>query len=180
MLEPTKELAKTLLSLKANSDDYLETESLKFKIKEVLASRPICYLTCSELDLIIQWKLDKQYHRSKEQRSVNIDDVVVPITKACFSVRANDKNYQTEIKLKLLCSMKGVAIPLASSVLALCFPEDYVIIDSVLWKAVYGEEKSNFTVGDYLGFLEFFKTLSTYTKLSLQETEHLLWLHQQN
>lgn len=180
MLEPTKELAKTLFLFKISSDDYLKTERLKFNIKDVLASRASPYLTATELDLIIKWKLDKQYHRSKDQRSVNIDDVVIPITKACFAVSAYNKDYQTELRLKLLCSMKGVAIPLASSVLALCFPEDYVIIDSVLWREIYGEEKTSFTVSDYLRFVSFFKTLSKYTKLSLQETEHLLWLSQQN
>ncbi len=76
--------------------------------------------------------------------------------------------------------MRGIAIPLASAILAICYPEEFVIIDSLLWKFIYQEDKTSFTVKDYLHFLSFFSVLSKFTKYSLQDTEHLLWLYQQN
>jgi len=50
----------------------------------------------------------------------------------------------------------------------------------LLWELIYEEEKSSFTISDYLKFLSFFSSLSKHTKCSLQDTEHLLWLYQQN
>lgn len=180
MLKPDEGLALKLLKLSASSDEFQETLQLKKKIKKALKERDVPYLSAIELDQILRWKLDKQYHRSKQQREINVDEVVIPITRACFSIRSEDRNYEIELKLKTLTTMRGVAIPLASAILAICFPDDFVVIDSLLWELIYEEEKSSFTVTDYLKFLSFFTSLSKRTKCSLQDTEHLLWLYQQS
>lgn len=180
MLKPDKVLASKLLKLSVSSNDFQETLQLKKEIHNVLNERGTPYLTARELNQILLWKLDKQYHRSKQQREINVDNVVVPITRACFSIRSDDKNYEIELKLKTLTTMRGVATPLASAILAICFPDEFVVIDSLLWEFIYEEEKSSFTVNDYLKFLSFFSSLSKHTKCSLQDTEHLLWLYQQS
>jgi hypothetical protein len=177
MLKPDQALALELLKLRVSSDEFQATLQLKKEINTVLKEREAPYLSAIEFDQIIRWKLDKQYHRSKQQRKVNVDQVVIPITRACFSIQSDDKNYGIELKLKTLIAMRGVAIPLASAILAICFPDDFVIIDSLLWEHIYEEKKSSFTVSDYLTFLSFFSSLSQHTKCSLQDTEHLLWLH---
>ncbi len=180
MLKPDQVLASKLLNLSVSSNDFQETLQLKKEIHKVLKERGTPYLTAIELNQILLWKLDKQYHRSKNQREINIDEVVIPITRACFSIRSVDKNYEIELKLKTLTTLRGVAIPLASAILAICYPDDFVVIDNLLWKLIYEEEKSSFTVNDYLKFLSFFSSLSQHTQRSLQDTEHLLWLYQQN
>lgn len=177
MLTPNKELAECLSFHVGNSVDFEETEKLKELIRGSLTQRSEPYLTSSELDLIVRWKLDKQYHRSKEQRKVNVDEVVIPITKSCFSIKSSNRNYEIELKLKVLTSMRGIALPIASSILAICHPMEFVVIDSVLWEGIFDEEKSSFTINDYLKFLNFFEELSIHTEKTLQETEHLLWLY---
>jgi len=180
MLRPDQGLALKLLKLSVNSDEFQETLQLKRQIKKTLQDRTNPYLSASELDNIVRWKLDKQYHRSKQQREINVDDVVIPVTRACFSIRSSNKNYEIELKLKTLTVMRGVAIPLASAILAICFPDEFVVIDSVLWELIFEDEKSSFTIGDYLKFLSFFYSLVDHTKCSLQDTEHLLWLYQKS
>ena len=180
MLKPDQELALKLRKLSASSDEFQETLQLKKQIKKALKERETPYLSAIELDQILRWKLDKQYHRSKQQREINVDEVVVPITRACFSIQSNDKSYEIELKLKTLTTLRGVAIPLASAILAICFPDEFIVIDSLLWELIYEEEKSSFAVSDYLKFLSFFSLLSKHTKCSLQDTEHLLWLYQKS
>ena len=165
-------LALKLLKLSVSSDEFQETLQLKKRIKRALKERETPYLLAIELDKILRWKLDKQYHRSKQQREINVDEVVVPITQACFSIRSDDKNYEIELKLKTLTTMRGVAIPLASAILAICFPDEFVVIDSLLWELIYEEEKSSFTVSDYLKFLSFFSSLSKHAKCSPRCSSH--------
>ena len=180
MLKASKELAKKIIANSNKSEDVNETNELKKRFNTLLKKRSPAYLTASEFDEIVKWKLDKQYHRSKEQRSVNTDSVIIPITQSCFAIHSDNKDYEVELKLKQLTTIRGIALPLASAVLAICFPTNYVVIDSVLWENIFGEEKSSFTINDYLKFLGFIKELSQHTKLPIQDTEHLLWLYIQS
>ena len=82
MLKPDQGLALKLLKLSVSSDDFQETLQLKKQIKKALQEREVPYLSAVEFDQILRWKLDKQYHRSKQQREINVDEVVVPITRA--------------------------------------------------------------------------------------------------
>lgn len=180
MLKASKELAKKIIANSKKSEDVNETNELKKRFNTLLKKRSPAYLTAYEFDEIVKWKLDKQYHRSKEQRSVNTDSVIIPITQSCFAIHSDNKDYEVELKLKQLTTIRGIALPLASAVLAICFPTNYVVIDSVLWENIFGEEKSSFTINDYLKFLGFIKELSQHTKLPIQDTEHLLWLYIQS
>ncbi len=176
MLKPNPTLAKKIIKFTNNSNDLITTNQLKKKFADLRNLRKPFFLYADELDEIVMWKLDSQYYRSKEQRSVNIDSVVVPITQSCFSISSSNQDYEIELKLKQLTTLKGIAIPLASAILAVCYPDKFVVIDSVLWWEIYGVEKSSFSINDYLNFLLFFEELASYTKLDLQTTEHLLWI----
>lgn len=180
MLKPTKELAQKILAYTKNFKDINETSELKKKFSELLLKRKPPYLTALEFDEIVKWKLDRQYHRSKEQRSINTDSVIIPITQSCFAIKSDNFEYQLELQLKQLTTLRGIALPLASAILAICFPTNYVVIDSILWKSIFDEEKSSFTINDYIKFIDFIKKLSIQTKLPLQDTEYMLWLYIQN
>lgn len=179
MLVPNASLATEIIKFSINSTDFEETNLLKVKFASIWKQRKPFFLLARELDEIIKWKLDTQYHRSKEQRNVNTDSVVIPITQSCFAITSSNRNYEIELKLKSLTNLRGVAIPLASAVLSICLPEKFVVIDSVLWEEIYGVEKSAFSVNDYMKFLQFFEDLSVFTKKDLQTTEHMLWLYLQ-
>jgi thermostable 8-oxoguanine DNA glycosylase len=171
-----EEISSLPLSIETN-EGFLETQRLKEKICRCLENRSPRYLTAAELDQILLWKLDTQYHRSKAQRSVNTDSVVIPITSAVFLVNSQSFQYETELKIKLLTSMRGIGTPLASAVLAITDPNNYCVIDSVLWEAIYGQEKDTFSIKDYLCFLEYINSLSKKIGLPLQEAEFALWTY---
>ena len=167
-------LSAAILKIERDAD-FFECEQLKASIASKLVLRQEQYLLASEIDAIIQWKLDSQYYRSKQQRQINDDYVVVPITTAVFSVQSGNLEYQTELKIKLLCSLKGIAIPLASAVLAITDPKQFAVLDSVLWQGLYKVEKNAFTTNDYLRFLTDMRKLAHKVGLEVQETEFRLW-----
>lgn len=170
------DISNELLAIAETSSDFIETQKLKESIQSLVFARNPPHLTGHELDAIILWKLDSQYPRSKALRAFNLDDVVVPVTTACLAVSSSDAFYSLELKLRLLSALRGIATPLASAVLAILEPQKFAVIDSVLWEFIMGEEKQSFSTSDYQNFLIRIKELSALTGLSMQETEHALWI----
>lgn len=148
MLVINQQLIKNIINIHNISPEVAETRNLINLITGKVNARSDAYLLAEELDQIMKWKLDKQYMHSKEQRKVNVDSVVVPITKAAFSIRSKNYDYETELKIKTLTAMRSVAIPLATAVLAITDPNKYAVIDSVLWEYIYKKYKNSFTVND--------------------------------
>jgi hypothetical protein len=179
-ITPSSTLGAQLLEISKKSPDFIETQNLKNELKTSLATREHRFLTSVELDSILRWKLDSQYPRSRELRSGNVDSLVIPITKACFEVASDDFEYETDLKVKLLSSIRGIATPIASAVLALTQPDKYSVIDSVLWEKLYGVEKQAFSTREYLRFLGTIDQFRQYTNLSRQETECALWIYCMN
>jgi hypothetical protein len=57
-----------------------------------------------------------------------IDSLIEQVTLFAFSVHHHDEKYKTELKIKALSLLKGVEVPVASAILALCYPEDYCVL----------------------------------------------------
>lgn len=174
MLKISAALVKKVKEARRNNNDLDELRKIRNAIGIALSKRK--YLNAAELDLIVKWKLDTQYHRSKQQRLVNTDSVVIPITQACFAVDTENFEYKVELQIKLLSTLRGIATPLASAILAIALPTEYAVIDGVLWEYIFGKEKSSFSVKDYLLFLDVIKKLSDAAKLNMQDAEYGLWL----
>jgi hypothetical protein len=170
-------ISEDLVAISINSSDFAETQELKKRIQSAVFSRNPAYLNATELDQIIAWKLDSQYPRSKALRSLNSDNVVVPVTRACLEVATHDSLYSLELKIRILSTLRGVATPLASAVLALLEPDKYAVIDTILWEFFTGQEKQAFSATEYQIFLARIEDLSKVTGLSMQETEHALWIY---
>jgi len=170
-------LHRELLSIAENSLIFAETQALKKTLSLSVFSRNPPHINAQELDKIVAWKLDSQYPRSRDLRSLNLDDVVIPVTQACLGVSSPDSDYSVELKLRLLSTLRGIATPLASAVLALVEPEKFGVIDSVLWKFFTGKDKQAFSASDYKDFLTRMQELSKLTGLSIQEAEHALWIY---
>lgn len=170
-------LATKLRAIVEDSDVFEETLELSNRFSDLKVSRSPFYLTAIEFDEILQWKLDSQYPRSRELRRLNLDSVVVPVTQAVFAVASESFEYEVDLKLKMLSSIRGVATPIASAVLALTDPDKFAVIDSVLWEAIYGEEKQAFSSRDYLKFLEVIRKIAMEADLNMQSAEHAIWIH---
>jgi hypothetical protein len=174
MLKIDSALVKRLKNLPLD-EDFINLDSLRGEFSHKLNSRKEKFLDSKEFEQILCWKLDTQAHRSKKLRLVNVDGLVIPITKAYFNLKSENFEYETEVKIKLLTSLKGVGTPLASAVMAITEPQKYCIVDSVLWEFIFNEEKSSFTTNDYLKFHKVIIERSEKLDRDVQKTEFTLW-----
>jgi hypothetical protein len=177
MIVDWRAISEELVAISIKSPDFAETQKFKKRLQASVFARKPAYLNSSELDQIIAWKLDSQYPRSRALRSMNLDNVVVPVTRACLEVVSPDSPYEIELKIRILSTLRGIATPLASAVLAILEPNKYAVIDTLLWEFFMGQEKQAFSTTEYQLFLANVKELSGLTGLSMQETEHALWIY---
>ncbi len=159
------------------SDDYQTTEELKAKLQRLRRERQPMYLTLEEFDEILQWKLRGQYKRQEKTRQINSEDVIQTVTRAALSISHPDEDYETELRLRILCSLRGVGVPVASAVLALVFPEKYAVIDFRGWRQIFGEEKRTFSVSDYKIYLRKIKSLADELGWLPQEVDLAIWAY---
>ena len=174
MLKLDKALVERLRKLPFD-DDFANLDALRGEFSRKLHSRKEKYLDSKEFEQILCWKLDTQAQRSKQLRLSNVDGLIIPITKAYFNLKSENFDYETEVKIKILTSLKGVGTPLASAVMAITEPQKYCIIDSVLWEYIFNEEKSSFTTNDYLKLHRIILELSEKLERDVQKTEFTLW-----
>lgn len=174
MLKINSSLVKRLRNLPLD-EDFLILDSLRSEFSTKLKSRKDKFLDSKEFEQILCWKLDTQAHRSKQLRLANVDGLVIPITKTYFKLKSEHFDYETEVKIKLLTSLKGVGTPLASAIMAITEPNKYCIIDSVLWEFIFHEDKNSFTTNDYLKFHKIILELSKKLDKDVQKTEFTLW-----
>jgi thermostable 8-oxoguanine DNA glycosylase len=164
-----------LLSLRYDSDDYEKTEQLKLKLLNLRKSRNPMYLNLLEFDEILRWKLRNQFGRQGKLRAENTDTVVREVTRAVFSINHTDKDYETELKLGLLCTIKGVGVPVASAILALLLPNDYCVIDFRGWSQIFGKKKNSFTINDYKLYLAEVQKIASQIGWPVQEVDLAIW-----
>lgn len=169
--------ADQLIPYRKASPDYERTEELKRKFKRIRQERHPFYLTLSEFNEILRWKLGNQYKRREKRRKSNTDALIRLITQTAFEVSHPDEDYETELRIKILCTLRGVGVPVASAILALVLPEKYAVIDFRVWRQLFGEEKSYFTVSDYKRYLREVRRLARELGWSVQEVDLAIWAY---
>lgn len=160
---------------RTSSNDYELTERLKGKFLRLRRERRPFYLTSSEFDEILRWKLRGQYGRQRERRKANTEEVIRAVTQAALTITHPDKEYELELRVGILCTLRGVGVPVASAVLALVFPEEYAVIDFRGWRQVFGEEKRAFSILDYKRYLREIRRLADELGWSVQEVDLAIW-----
>ncbi len=168
-------VANQLIPYRTSSDDYGLTKRLKAQFARLRNERHPLYLTPEEFDDILRWKLRGQYGRQQERRKGNTAEVIRIVTSAAFSITHPDEDYETELRLSILCSLRGVGVPVASALLALMFPEKYAVIDFRGWRQVFGEEKTTFSISDYKRYLREIKRLAVELGWPVQEVDLAIW-----
>ena len=168
-------VATQLIPYRTSSDDYDLTEHLKAQFARLRCERYPLYLTSQEFDEILRWKLRGQYGRQQERRKANTEDVIRIVTGAALSITHPDQDYETELRLNLLCSLRGVGVPVASAILALVFPEKYAVIDFRGWRQIFGEERTTFSTTDYKRYLQEIKRLAIELGWTVQEVDLAIW-----
>ena len=86
-----------------------------------------------------------------------------------------DPGYELELRVGLLCTLRGVGVPVASAILALVYPEEYGVIDFRVWRQVFGEERSMFSISDYKRYLHEIHKLAKELAWTVQEVDLAIW-----
>lgn len=155
--------------------DYEITESIKAELSTALQSRHPFYLTSAEFDKVLRWKLRSQYCRQMELRKSNTEETIKTLTSLAFSLTHSDPDNGLDLKLGILCLLKGVGVPVASAILALSYPEKYTVIDYRVWRQVFGENKGTFSISDYKKYLQRVRELAIELGWKVQEVDQAIW-----
>ena len=75
------------------------------------------------------------------------------VTACAFSLQHTDPSVLARVLLDTLSALPGVDIGVASAILALSLPDEYGVIDPRIWKEMYGQDKTGFSLSDYTMYL---------------------------
>ena len=166
-----------ILELVGKTDNKDKTKELTKHFDKLKQERVPFYLERIELDEILVWKLRSQIGRQEEKRKENTEENVRTITEAAFAITHNDKDYETSLRLKLLTTLSGVGIPVASAILTLCFPTEYSVIDFRNWRQIYPseEQKTSYTTSEYVEYLKRIKEMAKKYGVTPQEIDIATW-----
>jgi len=167
--------ASQITSLRTTSIDFDETEQLKSKLAQLRRERQDFFLTKAEFDEILRWKLRGQYGRQRALRASNTDELIRAITGLALTIEHSDKNYELELRVHLLCALRGVGVPVASAVLASVCPQEYAVIDFRGWRQIFDEERSTFSVANYRRYMQEIRKLAKELGWLVQEVDLAIW-----
>jgi len=162
--------------LKENLSRQEEPKTKKL-IKRLSVVKKRGYLTKSELEDVCMWKSPRAIHHIKS----NSESKIKRKTKQAFGTQIERK------KLKLLTSLSGVDVPMASSILMLTDPKNYGVIDIRAWQLLYkiGTVKTNpngknFTFKEWYRYLKIIRYFAEKFKVKARDIERTLYeVHQQ-
>lgn len=165
--------AAQLRSLGPVSDP--ETEGLKKRFAQLRVEGRPFFQARSEFDRVLQWKLRGQFGRQRSRRKVNTDDLIRKVTGLALALCHENEDYELELRLGILCSLRGVRVAVASAILALVFPEQYAVIDFRGWRQVFGEERTSFSISDYRRYLAKVRELAEELAWQPQQVDIAIW-----
>jgi thermostable 8-oxoguanine DNA glycosylase len=164
-----------IANLRKSSIDFEDTQQLKDEFAKLRADRHPFYLTADEFDRILKWKLRGQYGRQRDMRAVNTDEVIRAVTGLALTITHEDKDYELELRINVLCGLRGVSVPVASAVLALVFPDEYAVIDRRNWRQVFDESREQFYISHYRRYLREIRRLAQELGWPVQEVDLAIW-----
>ena len=167
--------ADDVRDLRTAGPDYSDTEALKAEFGRCREARTPFFLTGDELDRVFRWKLRSQYGRQAIHRARNSESAYRAVTEAVFKIVGPDFEYECALRLGLLVALPGVGVPVASAVLALAEPQRYCVIDFRGWRTVFGEERTAFSIGDYLRYRSKVARVAGDLGWPVQEADLAIW-----
>ncbi len=138
---------------KYNEVSYAEREKELFgEIGKNIRNRS--YLKKEDFLAIVRWKAARAIRKAE----ANSEEAIEKITKFAFEID------NEEVKIRVLTSLNGVSIPMASAILTIPFPEKYGVIDIRGWHTLYNlglvnYKKDVFNVKDWLLYLKIIREL---------------------
>lgn len=130
------------------------------------------YLKKDELLEIVRWKSARAIRKAE----ANSGEVIEKITKFAFEID------NEEVKIRVLTSLNGVFVPMASSILTIPYPKKYGVIDIRAWHALYNlglvnYKKDVFNVKDWMLYLKIIRELGKKYGISPRDIDKALYMH---
>lgn len=171
---PLKKLPyKTLDSLIADNLSKEEWEQTVKVINEVKPARQRGWLTKEELVIICRWKSPRVIHHINS----NHPNTIKSLSQKAFSCSSE------EVKITELVKLRGVSLPMASSILMLTNPKRYGVIDIRVWEILFetGTVQSNskgtdFKFEEWNTYLEILRFFAGKFKVKARDIERTLFL----
>lgn len=146
-------------------------------IKKLNGVKRKSFFAKRELILVCNWKSPRVIHQIMRNRP----DTVIKITGRAFAAP------NEEGKMKILITLHGVGIPMASAMLMLSYPNSYGVIDIRVWKLLYeaGIVKTNangtgFTVNRWIEYLSVLRCFAGQYGVNTRDIERTLFeIHKQ-
>lgn len=133
------------------------------------------HLTLPELLVIARWKLEGQYGRVERHFTRLTPPVVRSVTAAAFAVESPDEDLEVDRRARLLTTLPGIGLPIASAVLTLVEPDRFAVIDFRAWRALFGSERMSFGIADYRKFMAVLRQRAAMEGRTPREVELQLW-----
>jgi hypothetical protein len=163
-------------SFDTTDSDWVGTLALKKKIRDYLISDPGKGLSLDLFNEIVSWKLNRQEGRTRHTRGPKVtEDLLRDITTCAFGLKHTDRDSLTRARLMVLQGIPGVGMGIASAILALTFPDEYGVIDDIVWKVIYGTKKESFWIADYRKYLGDLRAGSQELGWHSQEVDFFAW-----
>jgi hypothetical protein len=99
----------------------------------------------------------------------------VEVTRAAFAIHDGGSDLEARVRLGVLTALPGVAVPVASAILALADPEHYCVIDFRAWRAMFGEDRRDFSIPQYLAYRRPVLELASELGWTPQEVDLAIW-----
>ena len=159
-----------------DAGEWQKTDSLKAKLGHLRQQRCPLFLTETEFDEILRWKLRGQYRRQAHLRMGNTDEVIRQVTGLALTVSHVDEDCELQLRVSILSALRGVGVPVASAVLALVYPDEYAVVDFRVWRQLFGKEIGRaFLVSDYKRYMCKMRPLASELGWSVQEVDMAIW-----
>lgn len=120
-------------------------------ISQVLQRRG--FLLKEEFISICEWKSRRQRNKYQE----NSEKEVKKITAAVISIHPDTEE---QIQIYKLTQLNGVAVPVASALLTVIFPQNYCVLDYRAWRALLWVTSTKPFI--FRGYSEFSKTMDDF------------------
>lgn len=164
-----------------NIPDWQQTNLLKGEIQTYRNEFPNQGLSQNLFNQIIQWKLRNQIHRVNHHLENLNEQMIGMVTKTAILLNHNDPNILSTVRVKVLMSLPGIGLGIASAILTLYYPELYGIIDFRSWDEINERDPAlppltrNFSISDYLNYLDTIRPFATEHNIDVQFVDYILW-----
>lgn len=130
------------------------------------------YLKKDELLEIVRWKSARAIRKAE----ANSEEIIEKITRFAFETDSE------EVKMRVLTSLNGVSIPMASSILTIPYPELYGIIDIRGWHTLYNlglvdYKKDVFNIKDWLLYLKIIRDIGKKYGITPREVDKAIFMY---